>query len=295
MLTKKDIMARQRKHKLSDENGLIDQPFEDQISYMRDWFYSQFEDPAQNTPYESAEGGYQYIWGGPYYAIDVLMDNYEDIASKEAIEKLVSELNNESSIWTGRPDREDYSKYYYDNISVNTAYHGNLINNLDSIHKLIEVNILPNEKELLNKILFVNVITSLESFLAEAFIQTVVENEQLLRVFIETNPDFAERNISLNEIFNRVDGIKIEVRDYLLDFVWHNLAKVKKMYEDTFGTKIITDLGNIFRSIAKRHDIVHRNGRTKDGNSIIISENALIALMQDVRCLANDIDNILGV
>lgn len=28
---------------------------------MRSWFLSNYEDPAENTPYESAEGGYIYI------------------------------------------------------------------------------------------------------------------------------------------------------------------------------------------------------------------------------------------
>jgi hypothetical protein len=35
--------------------------FNTQKSIMRNWFYSNFEDPADNTPYESAEGGYIYI------------------------------------------------------------------------------------------------------------------------------------------------------------------------------------------------------------------------------------------
>ena len=35
---------------------------------MIEWFNQNFEDPAERTPYESAEGGYQWIWGGPYDA-----------------------------------------------------------------------------------------------------------------------------------------------------------------------------------------------------------------------------------
>ena len=31
-----------------------------------------FEDPANETPYESSEGGYIYIWGGPYDALEQL-------------------------------------------------------------------------------------------------------------------------------------------------------------------------------------------------------------------------------
>lgn len=33
---------------------------EEQMEYMEEWFRQRYEDPAQRTPYESAEGG--YIW-----------------------------------------------------------------------------------------------------------------------------------------------------------------------------------------------------------------------------------------
>ena len=45
---------------------------ETQVKVMEPWFYQNFEDPAEKTPYVSAEGGYQWIWGGPYDASEVL-------------------------------------------------------------------------------------------------------------------------------------------------------------------------------------------------------------------------------
>jgi len=43
-----------------------------QKDVMRHWFISNYENPAERTPYESKEGGYIYIWGGPYDAGEVL-------------------------------------------------------------------------------------------------------------------------------------------------------------------------------------------------------------------------------
>ena len=48
------------------------------VEQMTEWFFANFEDPAESTPYESAEGGYQYIWGGPYDAREVLEDAFYD-------------------------------------------------------------------------------------------------------------------------------------------------------------------------------------------------------------------------
>ena len=47
-------------------------PIEEQKNIMRNWFLESFEDPVRRTPYESAEGGYIYILGGPFYPRDEL-------------------------------------------------------------------------------------------------------------------------------------------------------------------------------------------------------------------------------
>lgn len=63
-----------------------------QIDYMAAWFHNLFEDPANETPYESREGGYQYVWGGPYEAEEELREEFEGVASEEAIEAAVEEV-----------------------------------------------------------------------------------------------------------------------------------------------------------------------------------------------------------
>ncbi|MBC8431645.1 MAG: hypothetical protein H8D96_06965 [Desulfobacterales bacterium] len=44
------------------------------------------------------------------------------------------------------------------------------------------------------------------------------------------NQDFSERKFALNEIFERIDNIEKDVKTYLLELIWHNLAKVQRMY-----------------------------------------------------------------
>ena len=46
------------------------------IDSLVNWFHEHYEDPAHKTPYETKEGGYQWIWGGPYDASEVLGDNF---------------------------------------------------------------------------------------------------------------------------------------------------------------------------------------------------------------------------
>jgi hypothetical protein len=57
-------------------------------------------------PYESAEGGYQYIWGGPYNARVALESEFGGIASETLIIEVAEELDDICWEWSGRPDDE---------------------------------------------------------------------------------------------------------------------------------------------------------------------------------------------
>lgn len=59
------------------------------------WFRSRFEDPAQETPYNGREGGYQYVWGGPYEARDELENNFSGIVNEKVIDGAVEEIESD--------------------------------------------------------------------------------------------------------------------------------------------------------------------------------------------------------
>jgi hypothetical protein len=86
---------------------------EDAVEKIKDWFLENFEDPVHSTPYISAEGGYQYIWGGPYNTKDIVENIFADSASQELIDAALEEIESESDVWvpsSGRrqpPDEED--------------------------------------------------------------------------------------------------------------------------------------------------------------------------------------------
>jgi hypothetical protein len=72
---------------------------EEQLVEMEEWFRSTFEDPVETTPYESAEGGYQYIWGGPYHASDELHNKFHGRVQDELIDQLAEKLDEELWDW----------------------------------------------------------------------------------------------------------------------------------------------------------------------------------------------------
>lgn len=87
---------------------------EDALVEMEMWFHSNYADPVEMCPFESREGGYQYIWGGPYDAEEQLFSEFGGYVKDSIIEELASKLNDVCSEWSGRPDDpepDDYIDY----------------------------------------------------------------------------------------------------------------------------------------------------------------------------------------
>ena len=57
-------------------------PPERQIEIAKHSFFQHYEDPVHNTPNESAEDEYIYIWGGSHYAHEVLQSEFSGVERK---------------------------------------------------------------------------------------------------------------------------------------------------------------------------------------------------------------------
>jgi hypothetical protein len=70
---------------------------------LKEWFYANYEDPANSLPHISAEGGYQWIYGGPETPQDALGDNFSGEYPEEFIEKVAQDIMNEGGLWDWSP------------------------------------------------------------------------------------------------------------------------------------------------------------------------------------------------
>lgn len=73
------------------------------VDQMIDWFHEIYKDPDEGVPYITADGGYQYVAGGPYDAREIIEDNFPDSDPQDK-EQVVGELESESTIWVKRED-----------------------------------------------------------------------------------------------------------------------------------------------------------------------------------------------
>jgi len=55
------------------------------------------------------------------------------------------------------------------------------------------------------------------------------------------------------------------------------------MYKNVLGINFPEDTSNLHKAVAIRHDIVHRNGRTKSGSVHQLNKIQLLNLISDVK------------
>ncbi len=76
--------------------------FEEAIK-LAEWFFERYKDPADGVPHDSAEGGYQYVNGGPYNAAEVLEENFPQ--TQLAVRNLaVEQIESYGYEWVGIND-----------------------------------------------------------------------------------------------------------------------------------------------------------------------------------------------
>jgi hypothetical protein len=272
------------------EDALRDADRETQLEVAENWFRQNFEDPAERTPYETAEGGYIWIWGGPYDAREELEAEFSGVVPDDVIDEIVDKLEDEGYEWAPRSSAEDYDNYLVDDIGRITEYYHNFAGAILDIEKLLKTEVDSSVSTVFYRMLFVNAITALETYLSDALINTVVNVPKIMRRFIEASPEFRSEKIALSEVFSAVEKIEQKARSYLIDVVWHHLDRVKSMYRDTLGIAFPEEMGTLFKAILVRHDIVHRNGKTKSGEELIVTRAQITDLLRQIEEFVQYID-----
>lgn len=245
-----------------------------QLDAMRRWFYKNYEDPVHSCPHDSREGGYQFVYGGPYDAQQELDQEFGGTIDDDVIEELASELDDECPNWSGNSDNfsPDLDEYLFLSSAESVGHEEIFRQSAVNIERLLEVKVEPAERQVMLRLLYTNVITALETYLSDKFISAVNADEKLLRRFVETTPEFKNRKVSLSDVFSAHETIKDDVKTHLLEVVWHRLDKVEPIFHDTLDLSFPSDMKELHKAIFVRHDCVHRNGKSKDGNEHVLNE-----------------------
>lgn len=161
----------------------------------------------------------------------------------------------------------DYEEQY-EAITENKEYLQKFRDELSKL-RLLNALVVPDIalKGILTRQLYISVIGTMETFLSDAFINLTNDKDEFFRNFIETHPEFKKRKFELREIFQEQDKLRETAKVVMLDTIYHNLPTVSQMFKDTFKMEF-PSIKDVYECVLKRHDLVHRNGKTKDGTPV---------------------------
>lgn len=246
-----------------------------QIELMREWFLARYCDPAHETPYESAEGGYIWIWGGPYYAEDELQERFGHIVDNKVIEALVEDLNFDGG-YEWAPVRRDDDRDYDDRFGLDfdPAQPNDPLDKLK--HRLAQATSVlslqgdAQAMEQLPKMVFGAAISTLEAYLWETVAFWAKGDRDVLKAIVKGMPALRDQEIKLGDVFDAHDAIEARVLAYLQNVVWHRFDTVAMLLRRGLGVNP-PSFKTFVRALEKRHDIVHRSGHDKDGLPVAVT------------------------
>lgn len=138
--------------------------------------------------------------------------------------------------------------------------------------------------------LYSSIITSLETYLGDAIKYNIHRNEIFLRNFVEKFDDFKNVGCKINNIITLYETLDDRVNEALIGLMYHNLSKISIIYKNTFNINF-PNIEELSIAVNVRHDLVHRNGKMKDGTIRNISKADILELKQKTYKFIRDIEN----
>lgn len=197
-------------------------------------------------------------------------------------------------IWTD-PDEPDDFDYELDAILSNTEFFKTFsaeILNLKALNGFTTATDATTHT--LKKQILVSAITCLETYLSDAFINTVLSNKEYLKLFFNSYKDFKDESFKMNTLFDTFDKAESIATKKMLEVMYHNLPKVHKMYKNTLNISF-PKFDKLAKYVSQRHDLVHRNGREQkvNGKFLSLDTEYIYQVITDIEDFVNSIDKQL--
>jgi hypothetical protein len=180
----------------------------------------------------------------------------------------------------------DYAKYSLDILEKITSC-------VASLSKLDD-----KEQKIIRKLLYGSVITSLETYLGDAFKYRVINNESYYSSFLMNYRFEDKKKYNLKEL--GLQGAKIgefikqKVKENLNNIIFHKVDLVKTLYREILNIDLPSTVMDFQDSIQKRHDIFHRNGKDIAGFDLNIQSSDITALIVLVKKFIIETEKIMA-
>jgi hypothetical protein len=167
---------------------------------------------------------------------------------------------------TNEPDSDWYSN------QNSTLLFQKLKDDLDQLRAMLAPRVIDlGFQKPLYKMICAHTVTLLESFLADRIKSLIVSDPYYLEQALINIENLKKKDISPYDVWKHPQGVQGIVLERLSTILYHNIPQVIKIVEAITGDRPQFDLSGAIRVVNLRHDIVHRNGKTMDGQELSIN------------------------
>ncbi|WP_208449711.1 hypothetical protein [Burkholderia ambifaria] len=99
--------------------------------------------------------------------------------------------------------------------------------------------------------------------------------------------------MKLGDIFSRHTKLRERVLGYLQNLVWHRWDSVAPIFQHGLGVRL-PSVKPFEPALLKRHDIVHRCGRTKTGELVTVTQADIGTLFEEIERFAIAVNRLLS-
>ncbi|MEW8522509.1 MAG: HEPN domain-containing protein [Candidatus Thiodiazotropha endolucinida] len=170
--------------------------------------------------------------------------------------------------------------------------HKSFLGELADLKKLAQVT-NSIQKNTIYRMIFAHAVTLLEAFLGDTIKSLVSEQPKFFKNSMKID-ELRKAKYSLEYLAdNDIDAKGLAIKE-LSNILYHNIPKAKRIFELTLDKRIEIDISELDRITKVRHDIVHRNGKTKDGQSINLNQSDLLEMITLIENFSNELQMVIN-
>ncbi|WP_269621549.1 HEPN domain-containing protein [Zhongshania sp. BJYM1] len=224
-------------------------------------------------------------------------ENYGDDAGEEgsdawneAVQAFEDYCENQARLEQEAWEQDEYDYYLYLTLNdVDKIFYQEISN----LKQLLENSQAGLNNPTLCKMVYAHAVTILEVYLEDMVKALIISNEGFLKNTIKNVKPFSDSRFKLGDISLEHDGIKKFVLRKLSDNLFHDIPKAINIISGIIESKLSINIESICAITATRHDIVHRNGKNKEGVALVIDKSEAGRSIMTVESFAKELRNAL--
>jgi hypothetical protein len=157
-----------------------------------------------------------------------------------------------------------------------------------------ESGVIRRSAAVIQRMIFAETISSMEAYLGDTLISAVLANPKAMQRLTIRDKDLSEEKVSLNAILANPNVVSDKIRIHLKGLLYHNLPKVAAIFRIALEVNIFPneDLKvRLLKFVQLRHDVVHRNGKDKNGEEHSFPAEWVMEAMEDVRTFVQNVQS----